>query len=71
MRSVKSDISEARWFKSSHSSSGGECVEAAHLSRGMVGVRDSKNPLGAALVFGPSAWDAFLGAITEGKFDQA
>ncbi|BDU06812.1 DUF397 domain-containing protein [Nocardia cyriacigeorgica] len=54
------DLSGARWFKSSRSANADACVEIAHLDGGMVGVRDSKNPTGPALVFTPSAWDAFL-----------
>lgn len=57
------DLSRASWFKSSHSSGGQECVEVAHLDAGMVGVRDSKNPSGPALVFSPAGWDAFTGCI--------
>ncbi|MBB1262447.1 DUF397 domain-containing protein, partial [Streptomyces alkaliterrae] len=41
-----------RWFKSSYSNNGGQCVEvAANLaaSRGVVPVRDSKHPTGPAL----------------------
>ncbi|MFG3619362.1 DUF397 domain-containing protein [Nocardia sp. NPDC047654] len=54
------DLSGARWFKSSRSSAGSDCVEIAHLDGGRVGVRDSKNPQGGVLVFSPSAWDAFV-----------
>ena len=58
------DLSNAEWFKSSHSNNqGGECVEVAHLA-GHVGVRDSKNPSGPALVFTQGEWQAFLaGAV--------
>ncbi|MFQ6397167.1 DUF397 domain-containing protein [Nocardia sp. KC 131] len=49
------DLSGAKWFKSSRSSSGKECVEIAFLDAGMVGVRDSKNPTGPALVFTPAS----------------
>ncbi|MGW0357971.1 DUF397 domain-containing protein [Nocardia nova] len=51
------------------SSSGKECVEVAHLSEGMVGVRDSKNPTGPALVFAPTEWDAFTARLERGGFD--
>lgn len=64
------DLTEVRWFKSSRSHSGGECVEAAHLDGGSVGVRDSK--LGTAspvLVFDGAAWDGFVSALGSGKFD--
>ncbi|MFE3254196.1 DUF397 domain-containing protein [Nocardia sp. NPDC059091] len=62
------DLSAALWFKSSHSGSQSDCVEVAHLDGGMVGVRDSKNPTGPALVFGPGEWDAFTSGVVGGKF---
>ncbi|NKY51057.1 DUF397 domain-containing protein [Nocardia vermiculata] len=63
------DLIGAQWFKSSRSSSSKECVEAAHLAAGRVGVRDSKNPSGPALVFAPDEWDAFLAGAKSGAFD--
>ncbi|WP_327141091.1 DUF397 domain-containing protein [Nocardia sp. NBC_01327] len=69
---MTTDLSGAQWFKSSRSSSsGGDCVEAAHLGGGQVGVRDSKDPGGPALVFAPNQWDTFNAAVQAGKFDQA
>ncbi|WP_280459607.1 DUF397 domain-containing protein [Nocardia carnea] len=65
------DLPGARWFKSSRSSGTKECVEAAHLDKGFVGVRDSKNPTGPALVFEPGEWDAFLSGTKSGEFDRA
>ncbi|MRH87991.1 DUF397 domain-containing protein [Nocardia sp. SYP-A9097] len=56
------------WFKSTYSQAQGECVEVAHLESGRVGVRDSKNPSGPALVFPQGAWDAFLAGIMSGEF---
>jgi len=53
------DLTGARWFKSSKSAGTKDCVEVAHLD-GAVGVRDSKNPTGPALVFTPEEWTAFL-----------
>ncbi|WP_433761786.1 DUF397 domain-containing protein [Nocardia sp. CA-135398] len=65
-------LTGARWFKSSRSSgTSGECVEVAHLDGGMVGVRDSKNPTGPALVFTPGEWDAFTAGIGNCEFDRA
>jgi hypothetical protein len=57
------DLSTAVWYKSSHSNTGGDCVEIAHLEGGMVGVRDSKNPTGPALIFTPNEWDTFVATV--------
>lgn len=65
------DLSTAQWFTSSRSGGGKECVEAAFLDGGMVGVRDSKNPTGPALVFTPSEWDAFTTTIQDGTHGPA
>ncbi|MGW4118378.1 DUF397 domain-containing protein [Nocardia sp. NPDC004711] len=54
------DWSTAQWRKSTHSGgSGGECVEVA-FAGGQVGIRDSKDPAGPALVFAGEDWDGFL-----------
>ncbi|MCG5469196.1 DUF397 domain-containing protein [Micromonospora sp. LAH09] len=51
----------AQWRKSTRSSgNGGDCVEVADNLPGTVGVRDSKDPAGPALVFGSAAWQAFV-----------
>lgn len=50
---------EPVWFKSSHSGSGGgACIEVAN--GGAVRVRDSKDPSGPVLTFGPEEWTAFV-----------
>ncbi|MEV4124907.1 DUF397 domain-containing protein [Nocardia sp. NPDC049707] len=67
---MTSDLSGAKWFKSSRSGGGKECVEVAHLDGGMVGVRDSKNPTGPALVFTPGEWDAFTAGVNDGEFNR-
>jgi len=67
---VNIDLSEAKWFKSSRSTSGSDCVEVAHLADSMVAVRDSKNPTGPALVFTPSEWDAFTAGLQNGEFNR-
>ncbi|MFG3641686.1 DUF397 domain-containing protein [Micromonospora sp. NPDC047762] len=55
------DLTNAIWRKSRRSgSSGGNCVEVADNLPGVVGVRDSKDPSGPALTFGPAAWRAFV-----------
>jgi len=65
---VSTDLTGAEWFKSSRSSGTRECVEVAHLRNGLVGVRDSKNPTGPALVFTPVQWDAFTAVVSNGEF---
>jgi hypothetical protein len=67
---VNVDLSEARWFKSSRSGASKECVEVAFLDGGIVGVRDSKNPSGPALIFTPGEWEAFTAGVVDGEFDR-
>ncbi|MEU8720916.1 DUF397 domain-containing protein [Streptomyces antimycoticus] len=60
-----------RWFASSYSNNGGQCIEiAANIvaSRGVVPVRDSKDPHGPALMFEPTAWSSFVSAVRRGEF---
>ncbi|WP_433662996.1 DUF397 domain-containing protein [Nocardia sp. CA-128927] len=63
------DLSNAAWFKSSHSSPDQDCVEVAFLDGGTVGVRDSKNPTGPALAFSSSEWDTFTMGVAGGVLD--
>ncbi|WP_082681411.1 DUF397 domain-containing protein [Nocardia jinanensis] len=65
---MKTDLSGAEWFKSSHSSGQTDCVEVAWLMGGQVGVRDSKNTSGPALLFAPGVWDAFANGLRAGGF---
>ncbi|MCZ7374972.1 DUF397 domain-containing protein [Micromonospora sp. WMMC250] len=58
------DLIDAVWRKSTRSgSSGGDCVEVADNLPDIVGVRDSKDPQGPALLFGPVAWRAFVAEV--------
>ncbi|WP_405431829.1 DUF397 domain-containing protein [Micromonospora sp. NBC_00617] len=60
------DLIGARWRKSTRSGSGGgNCVEVADNLPGIVGVRDSKDPDGPALVFGPASWRAFVVEVAD------
>lgn len=67
---MSSELAGARWFKSSRSGAGKECVEVAFLRSERVGVRDSKNPEGPALIFGTAAWTEFTAAVRRGRFDD-
>ena len=67
--SMVHDLSTASWRKSSYSNGdGGDCVEVAHGLPGVVPVRDSKDPLGPALVFASEAWTAFVAGVKDGRF---
>ncbi|WP_053662132.1 DUF397 domain-containing protein [Streptomyces sp. MMG1121] len=60
-----------RWFKSSYSSNGGNCIEVAAnlvVSRGVVPVRDSKTPAGLVLEFPADAFASFVAGVKEGSF---
>ncbi|MRH92969.1 DUF397 domain-containing protein [Nocardia sp. SYP-A9097] len=65
------DLTDAHWYKSSYSESGSQCVEIAFLDEGVVGVRDSKNPTGPALLFSSADWTAFTAGVKDRRFDQA
>ncbi|MCX4744248.1 DUF397 domain-containing protein [Kitasatospora sp. NBC_01287] len=54
------------WFKSSHSSNGGACVEIAANLPGIVPVRDSKDPQGPALTFPAEGFAAFVASVKAG-----
>ncbi|MBF6425653.1 DUF397 domain-containing protein [Nocardia cyriacigeorgica] len=68
---MTSDPTSAEWFKSSYSQGTGECVEVAFLANNRVGVRDSKNPAGGALVFAPGDWESFTRGIADGRFGSS
>ena len=64
------ELADARWTKSSYSGTGGgNCVEVAHLLGKRRAVRDSKNPVGPALIFTAANWAAFTADVRAGQFD--
>jgi hypothetical protein len=65
------NLHNAKWRKSSRSSGGGsgDCVEVADLDTA-VAVRDSKDPDGPVLAFGPTAWREFVQKTKHGEFDR-
>ncbi|PPJ03454.1 XRE family transcriptional regulator [Nocardia nova] len=68
VRAMTIDLSTAKWFKSSRSGGSRNCVEVAFLPNNAVGVRDSKDPAGPALVFSAAEWDAFTTGVAGGDF---
>ncbi|MFD0422633.1 DUF397 domain-containing protein [Streptomyces parvus] len=63
-----------RWFKSSYSNNGGNCIEvAANLAatRGIVPVRDSKVMDGPVVAVPATAFAAFVAGVRGGTFDTA
>lgn len=63
-----------RWFTSSYSENGGQCVEVAtNLAdpHGIVPVRDSKNVTGPALTVPAAAFSAFVAGVRAGDLGTA
>jgi hypothetical protein len=55
------------WRTSSYSgSNGGNCVEVATTTVNTVAVRDSKDPRGPVLAFGPQDWQRFAAQVRAG-----
>ncbi|RKR88948.1 uncharacterized protein DUF397 [Micromonospora pisi] len=63
-----SDLSGARWRKSSRSNDQGQCVEVADALADVVGVRDSKDVTGPALTVERTGWLAFVAGVKSGSF---
>lgn len=65
---TRASLDQMVWRKSSRSGNAtAQCVEVAIFSGG-VGVRDSKDPAGANLVFGRPEWAAFAETVKLGGF---
>lgn len=58
--------SRPTWRRSSHSTSGENCVEITTSVPGLVGVRDSVDPDGPKLALSPSAWRELTDRIKGG-----
>ncbi|MCD9904601.1 DUF397 domain-containing protein [Streptomyces sp. MT29] len=62
---------ESAWSKSSYSGAeGNACVETAVLTS-QVGVRDSKDKQGPALVFPRASWTTFVSGLRDVEFQDA
>ncbi|MET7868838.1 DUF397 domain-containing protein [Streptomyces cyaneofuscatus] len=63
-----------RWFTSSYSDNGGDCVEVAvnlAASQGIVPVRDSKVVDGPVVGVRAAAFSAFVAGVQAGTFNAA
>ncbi|MEU0516839.1 DUF397 domain-containing protein [Streptosporangium sp. NPDC006007] len=81
---MEADLSKAVWRKASlGDDSGGNCVEVAVVEApdapgaghkaglgSLYVLRDSRNPEGPKLFFTRSEWDAFVGGVKLGEFDN-
>lgn len=66
---MTTDLTGARWHKSTRGDLGNQCVEVAANLPGVVAVRDSKDPQGPALRFTPDDWAALVAGVKTGRFD--
>ncbi|MGW3931782.1 DUF397 domain-containing protein [Streptomyces microflavus] len=63
-----------RWFKSSYSDNGGDCIEVAVnlvASQGIVPVRDSKTVDGPVVAVRTAAFSAFVAGVQAGNLGAA
>jgi hypothetical protein len=62
---IDDQLTRATWRTAS--SGGTNCVEVAFLERGIVALRDSKNPDKAPHIFDDAEYDAFVAGIMRGE----
>jgi hypothetical protein len=65
-----STMTGSTWVKSSLSFANGNCVEVSDQPGGAIGVRNSRDREGPVLRFTPDEWQAFLGGVRNGEFDD-
>ncbi|GIH22472.1 hypothetical protein Aph01nite_07820 [Acrocarpospora phusangensis] len=65
---LDSDLSKAVWRKSRRSANG-NCIEVAQLNLTHVGIRDSNDRSGVALIVSVEDWRALAAGIKDGEFD--
>jgi hypothetical protein len=65
-----STMTGTTWVKSSLSYANGNCVEVSDQPGGAIGVRNSRDREGPVLRFTPDEWQAFLGGVRNGEFDD-
>ncbi|MFJ2894032.1 DUF397 domain-containing protein [Streptomyces sp. NPDC087218] len=54
-----------RWFKSSYSNNGGQCIE---VTTDLTAIRDSKTPHGPVLATSSASFAAFVAGVKTGEF---
>jgi hypothetical protein len=63
-------IDDRSWRKSSYSGNGGgNCVEVASGTGGIMAVRDSKDPHGPVLTLAPGRWRDVIAGVKAGQHD--
>lgn len=65
-----SAVTGSSWVKSSLSYANGNCVEVSDQPGGTIGVRNSRDREGPVLRFTREEWQAFLGGVRKGEFDD-
>ncbi len=63
-------VTDSTWVKSSLSFAQGNCVEVSNQPGGTIGVRNSRDSRGPVLRFTSDEWQAFLGGVRNGEFDD-
>jgi Domain of unknown function (DUF397) len=63
-------VTDSTWVKSSLSFAQGNCVEVSDQPEGTIGVRNSRDSRGPVLRFTSDEWQAFLGGVRNGEFDD-
>lgn len=65
---MDTDLSKAKWVKSSKSGAAGHCVEVAFLEN-QVALRDTKDRSRPAHIYTREEWSAFTAGVRDGEFD--
>jgi len=68
MSTTQPNLAGATWRTSTYSGAQGDCIEVAEGIASAVPVRDSKDQAGPALIFTPTAWQAFVAGVLAGEF---
>ena len=66
-----SELPAVTWQKSGRSNPRGNCVECAVLPDGAgIAVRNSRDPMGPALIYTPAEIEAFILGVRDGDFNN-